>query len=116
MRRADEPQVIHLKGDAVVVPIDEYRRLHALDRLASEEDQEVALAESTMEAHRSGQIPDYASHHDYAGMAEYAARSGVLDVANVADDLARGAPQQRGGERLVSGTAAHTRALWTAQA
>jgi hypothetical protein len=51
-RPDDEPQVIHLTGDAVVLPIDEYRRLRALDRLASEEDQEAALAESVMERHR----------------------------------------------------------------
>jgi hypothetical protein len=49
----EEPQVIHLGGEqAVVLPIDEYRRLLALDRLASEEDQENALAESVMERHR----------------------------------------------------------------
>jgi hypothetical protein len=51
-RSDEELQVIHLKGDAVVLPIDEYRRLQALDRLASEEDQEAALAESVMERHR----------------------------------------------------------------
>jgi hypothetical protein len=49
----NEPQVIHLGGkQAVVLPIDEYRRLRALDRLASEEDQDNALAESVMERHR----------------------------------------------------------------
>lgn len=48
----EEPQVIHMTGDAVVLPIDEYRRLRALDRLASAEEQEAALAESTMERHR----------------------------------------------------------------
>ena len=45
--------VIHLGGEtAVVVPMDEYRRLRALERRASAEDLEAAEADAVLQAHR----------------------------------------------------------------
>lgn len=52
-RRADQYDVIHLGGEAaVVVPMDEYRRLRALDRHASAEARDEADIQATLEAHR----------------------------------------------------------------
>ena len=49
----DEHDIIHLGGEmAIVVPVDEYRRLRALERLASEDEMEVAEADTVLEAHR----------------------------------------------------------------
>lgn len=51
--RADQYDVIHLGGEAaVVVPMDEYRRLRALDRHASAEARDEADIQATLEAHR----------------------------------------------------------------
>jgi len=45
--------VIHLGGEtAVVVPMDEYRRFRALERLASPGELEAAEADAVLEAHR----------------------------------------------------------------
>lgn len=52
-RGRDPHEVIHLGGEvAVVVSIDEYRRLTALERPASPESIEEAEIEATFEAHR----------------------------------------------------------------
>lgn len=49
----DQHDVIHLGGEAaVVVPVDEYRRLRALERRASAEDLEAAEADAVLQAHR----------------------------------------------------------------
>ena len=49
----DQHDVIHLGGEtAVVVPVDEYRKLRALERLASEGEMEAAEADAVLEAHR----------------------------------------------------------------
>lgn len=49
----DQHDVIHLGGEAaVVVPMDEYRRLRALERRASAEDLEAAEADAVLQAHR----------------------------------------------------------------
>lgn len=48
----DQHDVIHLGGEtAVVVPMDEYRRLRALERHASAEDLEAAEADAVLQAH-----------------------------------------------------------------
>jgi hypothetical protein len=45
--------VIHLGGEtAIVVPVDEYRKLRALERLASPDELEAAEADAVLEAHR----------------------------------------------------------------
>jgi len=50
---ADMHEVIHLGGEAaVVVPVAEYRRLRALERLAPAEVVEEAEIEATLAAHR----------------------------------------------------------------
>lgn len=50
---ADMHEVIHLGGEAaVVVPVAEYRRLRALERLAPAEVVEEAEIEATLTAHR----------------------------------------------------------------
>jgi hypothetical protein len=50
---SDQHDVIHLGGEAaVVVPMDEYRRLRALERRASAEDLEAAEADAVLQAHR----------------------------------------------------------------
>jgi len=49
----DQHDVIHLGGEtAVVVPVDEYRKLRALERLASPDELEAAEADAVLEAHR----------------------------------------------------------------
>jgi hypothetical protein len=49
----DQRDVIHLGGEtAVVIPVDEYRRLRALERLASPDELEAAEADAVLEAHR----------------------------------------------------------------
>jgi hypothetical protein len=49
----DQHDVIHLGGEtAVVVPIDEYRRLRALERRASTDDLDVAEADAVLQSHR----------------------------------------------------------------
>jgi hypothetical protein len=49
----DQHEVIHLGGEtAVVVPIDEYRRLRALERRASVEDLDAAEADAVLQRHR----------------------------------------------------------------
>jgi hypothetical protein len=49
----DPYEVIHLRGEtAVAVPIEEYRRLRALERLASQEELEHAEAEAVLQGHR----------------------------------------------------------------
>ena len=49
----DQHDVIHLGGEAaVVVPMDEYRRLRALERRASAEDLEAAEADAVLQTHR----------------------------------------------------------------
>ncbi len=46
-------EFIHLGGEtAVVVPVDEYRRLRALESRASAEDLEVAEADAMLQGHR----------------------------------------------------------------
>jgi hypothetical protein len=49
----DQHDVIHLGGEtAVVVPVDEYRKLRALERLAPPDELEAAEADAVLEAHR----------------------------------------------------------------
>ena len=49
----DQHDVIHLGGEAaVVVPMDEYRRLRALELRASAEDLEAAEADAVLQTHR----------------------------------------------------------------
>ncbi len=49
----DQHDVIHLGGEAaVVVPVDEYRRLRALEQRASADDLEAAEAAAVLQAHR----------------------------------------------------------------
>ena len=49
----DQHDVIHLGGEAaVVVPMDEYRRLRALELRASAEDLEAAEADAVLQAHQ----------------------------------------------------------------
>jgi hypothetical protein len=49
----DQHDVIHLGGEtAIVVPVDEYRKLRALERLASPDELEAAEADAVLEAHR----------------------------------------------------------------
>jgi hypothetical protein len=48
----DQHEVIHLGGEtAVVVPIDEYRRMRALERRASPEDLDAAEADAVLQSH-----------------------------------------------------------------
>ena len=50
-RVPDQHDVIHLGGEtAVVVPMDQYRRLRALERCASAEDLEAAEADAVLQA------------------------------------------------------------------
>jgi hypothetical protein len=49
----DQYDLIHLGGEtAVVVPVDEYRRLRALERRASAEDLDVAEADAILQRHQ----------------------------------------------------------------
>ena len=49
----DQHDVIHLGGEtAVVVPVDEYRKLRALERLASAEELDIAEADAVLQSHR----------------------------------------------------------------
>ena len=49
----DQHDVIHLGEEAaVVVPMDEYRRLRALERRGSAEDLEAAEADAVLQAHQ----------------------------------------------------------------
>jgi len=49
----DQHEIIHLGGEAaVIVPMDEYRRLRALEQRASAEDLEAAEADAVLQAHR----------------------------------------------------------------
>lgn len=49
----DQHEVIHLGGQtAVVVPIEEYRRLTALERRASAGDLDAAEADAVLQGHR----------------------------------------------------------------
>jgi len=49
----DQYDVIHLGGEtAVVVPVDEYQRLRALERHASAEDLDAAEADAILQRHR----------------------------------------------------------------
>ena len=48
----DQHDVIHLGGQAaVVVPVDEYRRLRALERRASADDLDAAEADVVLQQH-----------------------------------------------------------------
>ncbi len=50
---SDQHDVIHLGGEtAVVVPLDEYRRLKALERRASADDLDAAEADAVLQAHQ----------------------------------------------------------------
>jgi hypothetical protein len=49
----DQHDAIHLGGEtAVVVPLDEYRRLKALERRASAEDLDAAEADAVLQGHQ----------------------------------------------------------------
>lgn len=49
----DGPELIHLGGEtAAVVPLEEYRRLRALERLATEDELAEAEAEAVLQGHR----------------------------------------------------------------
>lgn len=49
----DQHDFIHLGGEtAVVVPVDEYRRLRVLESRASAEDLEAAEADAVLQGHR----------------------------------------------------------------
>ncbi len=49
----DQLEIMHLGGEtAVVVPVDEYRRLRALERRASAEDLDAAEADAVLQGHR----------------------------------------------------------------
>jgi hypothetical protein len=50
----DQYDLIHLGGEtAVVVPVDEYQRLRALERRASAEDLDAAEADAVLQRHRN---------------------------------------------------------------
>ena len=65
----DQHEVIHLGGEtAVVVPIDEYRRLRALERRASAEDLDAAEADAVLQSHRewvAAGRPGALSHEEF---------------------------------------------------
>jgi len=49
----EQHDIIHLGGEAaVVVPVYEYRKLRALERLASPDELEAAEADAVLEAHQ----------------------------------------------------------------
>jgi hypothetical protein len=64
----DQHDLIHLGGEtAVVVPVDEYRRLRALERRASEEDLDAAEADAILQRHQEWVVagcPGARSHEE----------------------------------------------------